>query len=376
MMQSAHAPSLSKSRIDVLLPVKNGVDFLAESIDSILAQTVNDWRLLILDHGSTDGSRELAQQYVAKDSRIELHDFPQSQGLSGLLNSGLEICNAEFIMRHDADDICYPERMEITLHAFAEDPECIAIGGQADMIDSAGQITGEMIMPVDSRHVAAACLFYNPMAHPTTMLRHASIKAMGIRYGDDFLLAVPEAERIQVPSLAEDYFLFGQLAVLGKCKNVPVKLIRYRWHANNVSAVRSADQMQISLKVARYLARSFAILHQIEQFDPVPFCNLGGKLVDLPDTSESKLNADFKRMSVLLQRGFGTSAGLKREFAFRRVTATRNTASILWRYMQFRLTCRPVSIEWSTLRIWLIGCLPFRHKTKLAFPVQSSPDID
>ena len=51
------------AKIDILLPVKNGLDFLAESLDSICAQTFKDWRLLVLDHGSTDGSRELAQAY-------------------------------------------------------------------------------------------------------------------------------------------------------------------------------------------------------------------------------------------------------------------------------------------------------------------------
>lgn len=45
---------------DVLLPVKNGIAFLAEALDSIVHQTFKDWRLIVLDHGSTDGSVELA----------------------------------------------------------------------------------------------------------------------------------------------------------------------------------------------------------------------------------------------------------------------------------------------------------------------------
>ena len=56
---------------DVLLPVKNGIDYLAEAIDSICQQTFKDWRLLVLDHGSTDGSLELAQRYAEQDPRID-----------------------------------------------------------------------------------------------------------------------------------------------------------------------------------------------------------------------------------------------------------------------------------------------------------------
>ena len=124
------------AKIDVLLPVKNGMDFLAESLDSVQAQTFQDWRLLVLDHGSTDGSLEMAAAYAARDPRIEVHPFPQAAGLSGLLNCGLDIANAEFVMRHDADDVCLPERMAITLAAFAAEPDCVAIGGQAEVMDA------------------------------------------------------------------------------------------------------------------------------------------------------------------------------------------------------------------------------------------------
>ena len=61
------------AKIDILLPVKNGKDFLAESIDSVIGQTFTDWRLLVLDHGSTDGSREMAgrseERRVGKECR-------------------------------------------------------------------------------------------------------------------------------------------------------------------------------------------------------------------------------------------------------------------------------------------------------------------
>ena len=75
--------------IDVLLPVRNGLPFLGEAIDSILKQTFSDWRLLVLDHGSSDGSLELAQRYEDQDARIEVYSFPKAHGLAGLLNAGL-----------------------------------------------------------------------------------------------------------------------------------------------------------------------------------------------------------------------------------------------------------------------------------------------
>jgi glycosyltransferase involved in cell wall biosynthesis len=61
--------------IDVLLPVRNGLPFLGEAIESIRSQTFSDWRLLILDYGSSDGSVVLSQKYEERDPRIKLWGY-------------------------------------------------------------------------------------------------------------------------------------------------------------------------------------------------------------------------------------------------------------------------------------------------------------
>lgn len=344
------------ARIDVLLPVKNGVAYLAESLDSVCAQSFTDWRLLVLDHGSDDGSREMAEQYAARDTRIVVCSFPLAKGLSGLLNAGLDICDAEYVMRHDADDICYPDRMAITLAAFDTQPDCVAIGGQADIIDGAGAPIGPMQLPVGARRVAAGCFFHNPIAHPTAMLRLSALRTMGARYGNDFLKAVPEDQRFEVHGLAEDYYLFGQLAVLGKCDNVPQSLIRYRWHGNNVGAKRAGEQMAMSLKISRFLARSFSILHGVPRFDPAPFCNHGGKLFDVD--GRSNFDAEFAIMASALRMGFGDSPALEHELRYRHVISIRQEFRLLWRYNRYRSQHVPEAGEWNAIRAWLIRHFP------------------
>lgn len=350
--------------IDVLLPVKNGIDFLAESLDSVRAQTVKDWRLLVLDHGSTDGSREMAEDYHRRDPRIEVHSFPQARGLSGLLNCGLDIADCDYVMRHDADDVCFPDRMAIALAAFEAQPGCVAIGGQAEVIDATGQPCGDMSMPTGSARVAAASLFRNPIAHPTSMLRFDQVRKMGVRYGVDFLGVLPESERIDVPALAEDYFLFGQLAILGKCANVPQKLIRYRWHGNNVSATRFMDQMAVSLDISRSLVRSLCAMHQLPWFDPAPFCNHGGILLDVG--GQGNFDAEFERMADALRRALGDSEELRRELLYRKAIATRREASLLWRFHRFRASHTPETGEWNAVRSWLIRRFPGKRRMSVA----------
>lgn len=355
------------AKIDVLLPVKNGKDYLAESLDSVLAQTFKDWRLLVLDHGSTDGSRELAEAYQRRDPRVVVRSFPQAQGLSGLLNAGIEISDCDYLMRHDADDICLPERMAITLAAFEAEPQCLAIGGQAEVIDAAGAHLGDMTVPVGAARVTAGGLFHNPVAHPTAMLRFDGLMALGARYGNDFLGALPPAQRFEVHGLAEDYYLFGQLAVLGQCSNVPQQLIRYRWHGGNVSATRFDEQMAMSLRISRFLARSWCARQGVPAFDPAPFCNHGGQLFDVDGRRD--FAAEFALMAAALRAGLGPSAALERELQYREVLSNRQELRMLWRYNRYRRQHRPETGDWNAVRAWMLRRLPGRSAVSVAAAV-------
>lgn len=352
------------AKVDVLLPVKNGIAFLAESIESVKAQTFKDWRLLVLDHGSTDGSRELADEYSRLDSRIVLYSCEKADGLAGLLNLGLDMADCEFAMRHDADDVCFPDRMEKTLAAFASEPNCIVVGGQAELMDANGRTTGLMKMPVGRQRIAAASLFTNPVAHPTAMLRMKEVAKRNIRYGIDVLKVLPLEQRMEVTALAEDYFLFGQLGIVGACSNVPHKLIRYRRHGNSVGATRGRQQLALSLAISRSLADSFAALHALPRFDPAPFCNHGGQLFDIADATD--FSDAFLAMEATLYRGFGRSPGLDRELFFRRVLATRHDVPMLWRYAHFALNNVADTGEWNAVRSWLLRRLGGRHVASVA----------
>jgi glycosyltransferase involved in cell wall biosynthesis len=350
--------------IDVLLPVKNGIDFLAASLDSICAQTFKDWRLLVLDHGSTDGSLELAEDYHRRDPRIQVHSFPDAVGLAGLLNRGLDISDCKYVMRHDADDVCFVDRMEIVLAAFKRQPDCIAISGQSEVIDGTGAVSGNIKMPIGRQRVAAASFFRNPITHPAAMLDFSAVQKLGVRYGVDFLNVLPADKRMEVNALAEDYFMFGQLAILGKCTNVPAQLIQYRWHGSNVSATRFREQVEVSLAISRYLARSFSNMHGLPYFDPAPFCNHGGILFDV--AGQTDFSDAFEQMAYTLRRGLGASEELERELAFRKMASTRQATRLLWRYFRFQSRNAPETGEWNAIRSWLIRHFPGKPQMSVA----------
>lgn len=342
--------------IDVLLPVKNRISFLAEALDSICNQRFKDWRLLVLDHGSTDGSLELAYKYQDRDVRIEVHSLPDVIGLAALRNRGLDLCDCRFVMLQDSDDLAFPDRMEVVLAAFKDQPDCILIGGQAVQIDSTGTKTGNITMPTGKKRLSAASFFRSPFIQPAAMMNFTAIQKLGARYGVDFLKVLPPEQSIAVNNVAEDYFLFGQLAIMGKCINIPASLIKYRWHSGNVSTTGFQEMMKVSLDISRFLARSFAVMRDLPYFDPAPFCNHGGLLLDVK--GQTDFSTEFNQMANILRRGLGTSDELERELAYRKVIATRNELALLWRYYRFQSRYVPETGEWYAVRAWLVRRFP------------------
>jgi glycosyltransferase involved in cell wall biosynthesis len=356
--------------IDVLLPVRNGLPFLGEAIDSIRRQTVRDWRLIVLDHGSTDGSLELARQRSEADRRIAVFSCPEADSLGALRNIGLAKCDCQYLLLQDADDVSFPNRMEIVTKAFEARPGLLAVGGEAEVIDPAGKRTGYLRRPADPRAITAATFFYYPMLHPTVAADFPALKKHGAAYGRDILNVLPPSESILANHLAEDYILFGQLALLGPCANIAAPLIQYRRHPQSVGVANPAAQIEIALKVSRFLAKSFCRVAGLEDFDPGPFCNHADYVFDF---GRQDYATEYARMADILRRGLGPSPELERELAFRRVLATRNSREMALRYLRFRLNRSIWPNERRTVRNWLLRDL--RHGKYVYRAAQPSVEV-
>jgi glycosyltransferase involved in cell wall biosynthesis len=343
------------AKFDVLLPVKNGIAYLAEAMDSICAQTYKDWRLLVLDHGSSDGSFELANEYAERDARIIVHSLPQAKGLSGLLNAGLDLCDCKYVLRQDADDISLPNRMEVLARVLDDETELALLGSTGDVINAAGRKIGILDMPTGQHGVVVSTLFRTPVAHPTVAMRLDSMRQFGARYGIDFIGAMPAERRIQVPGLAEDYFLFGQLALVSRCMNISQSLIRYRWHGANVGATKYLDQTQVALNISRYLTESLSIMLGINSFDPAPFCNHGVNLINFNDRTD--FSAEYTHMRQMLMRAMPNSMELNQELSFRKVISNRSRPIMAARYLAHSQKYGVQHVEWRTVRSWLISGL-------------------
>lgn len=109
-------------KISVVIPIYNAKKYIDKQIESILAQTMSEWELLLVDDGSTDGTREVLEAYAAKDNRIKIISHNSNRGVAGARRTGWLNATGEYICFFDADDWVESNTLE-ELYCLAEEKE-------------------------------------------------------------------------------------------------------------------------------------------------------------------------------------------------------------------------------------------------------------
>ena len=102
---------MEKSKISIITPVYNGEKYLVETIQSVINQSYANFELIIVDDGSTDNSKHIAEDFAKKDERI--HVITQiNSGSAAARNHGIRVAKGRYIVLLDADDLWMPEFLE------------------------------------------------------------------------------------------------------------------------------------------------------------------------------------------------------------------------------------------------------------------------
>lgn len=118
--------------VSVIIIAYNGEAFLSQAIDSVLAQTFQDFELLVVDDGSTDRTRQIADAYrMTRRVRVLSHPDGGNRGMSAARNLGLSQARGEFIAFLDADDVWAPEKLEQQVVILRAEPEVGLVYGRA-----------------------------------------------------------------------------------------------------------------------------------------------------------------------------------------------------------------------------------------------------
>ena len=107
-------------KVSVIVPCYNQAQFLAETLDSVLAQTHKNWECIIVNDGSTDNTETVAMDYCDRDKRFVYHK-KENGGLSSARNAGLDIAQGDYVQFLDSDDILLPNKLEYQIRAMETD---------------------------------------------------------------------------------------------------------------------------------------------------------------------------------------------------------------------------------------------------------------
>ena len=207
--------------ISVLMPVYNAKRYVAEAVRSILAQTFADFELIIIDDGSTDGSRAILEDLAAGDSRIRLVSR-ENRGLVATLNELMGMARADLVARMDADDVAIPERFEWQVEFLRDHPEVVCLGGFQHHIDSEGRYLYLYTCPLGDPEIQDQMLLgHCEINHPSVMMRREVALAVG-------------GYRAEMEHL-EDLDLWLRMGERGQLANLDRVITRYRVHEKSKS---------------------------------------------------------------------------------------------------------------------------------------------
>jgi len=213
--------------VSVIIPALNAAPYLGEAIASILAQSFDDFELIVVDDGSGDGSQAIAANYQAADGRVRtafLERDPRTESGARAANVGIDMARGDLIARMDADDVAAPDRLAVQL-AWLRDRKLDICGGQTRRF---GEQDGEIWYPRDQPAIAYELVFRSGLANATMLAR-----------GD-----VLRTARFSETEAYEEYELQTRLISRVRIGNCPDVVLGLRVHPGQTTRVLGARKQQ------------------------------------------------------------------------------------------------------------------------------------
>ena len=166
------------ARISILMGIYNCAPTLSEAIDSILAQTYEDWELILCDDGSKDNTYELANEYKEQyPDKIILLQNEKNAGLNYTLNKCLQHATGEYVARMDGDDISLPERFQKEIEFLDGHPEYAIVSTSMIFFDENGDWGRKNVIqkPEKKDFIKHSPVF----CHAPCMIRREAIERVG-----------------------------------------------------------------------------------------------------------------------------------------------------------------------------------------------------
>ena len=231
-----------RQSVSVVLPTFNGERYIAEAIQSALAQTIPPAEIVVVDDGSTDGTEAIVQSFGAEVRYIR----QANKGVSGAYNTGIGAATGTHIALLEHDDMWLPEKNALQLAAFAQDEQIGMVFSPVELIENGAPSKRDHISPQYAAGVYSFADFFaqnRVLNCSSVMLKKAVIDNVG-GFREDMRLAF-------------DYDLWLRVAAKSRVVSLGTALAKYRIHDSNLS--RDDNELMAaegSLKAILYWSNS------------------------------------------------------------------------------------------------------------------------
>jgi GT2 family glycosyltransferase len=219
MVERKSAPQ-KKTGVNVLMSTHKAetAEHLAESLESLYAQTVSPDRIVLVLDGEVGADQHDVISRFGANGRgpdLTIVALPTNGGLANALNAGLAYCDGDYVMRMDSDDVCLPDRLALQLAYLAEHPETDLISSWASEFSEADESERLKVSPTEHDALTSAMRWRNVIAHSAILVKSSALARIG-GYRADF-------------GLLEDYDLYVRLITAGaRFHVIPKVLLRIR----------------------------------------------------------------------------------------------------------------------------------------------------
>lgn len=245
---------MTPPRVSVLIAAYNCAAYVSEAIDSVLAQTMTDLELILVDDGSTDQSPAIMARYAEQDARVIIYR-QENQGIGGATNQALRLARAPYVAILDSDDAMEPERLALQADYLDRHADIAAVGSQWFTMNTQGEILGIDRQPTDPDSLFTLMFAYFALHHPTIMARKEAMMACG---GYD----------TTVKQGCMDYGLFSKLLLAGhRMANLPNLLTRWRFNPSGATHGNARAQTEgcINIRASAFAAMAAQDAHRANQ---------------------------------------------------------------------------------------------------------------
>ncbi len=170
-------------KVDVIIPAYNAAKYLAPALASVEAQTFEDWRILLIDDGSTDSTADVAVPFIERLGKRITYIRQENQGLPAARNAAIRSSSAEYLALLDSDDIWLPSRLAESLAFLDSHPNVGVSHSSVAIVDEAGEILETLDTPQKHSDGRIAPYIYMRKVHlrcPTISFRRRCVEMVGL----------------------------------------------------------------------------------------------------------------------------------------------------------------------------------------------------